>query len=750
MARVHAGGAYPAPATTPVAPAGGPVPHPRTPPAVPGARVVLVRDSRWPPVPGVCCWRYAVREAFAAAGTAVAEAVWTAPDAPRPTRGVTRSTPRLPRLPRPVRWPLVRAYRGIGRGRRLLADRLRAARSHRHAAGQQLVLAPQLSGAALVVAESAEAAAAAIAAGVPGRRVWPLVLPVERPPAEPRAAAQPVADQASGGGRTRGYQAGDGLPGDHPAGDHPVGEPPAGEPPTEHPGAGGAGLAAERAVAGAVGGFLTGSEPDRESVERAVASYRVRVEVFPPLAPDRSCPACAPPTGPAQGPADLPGPRQLARWRAAAGQSAAGQPTGGQSPAVGPAGVRIPTPRAGWTPAPAVPPGPGSDRAPAPEGSAEAQVRAARTLLGTVTPDRPPHPRPARPTLVTGFDLKFVSELAGHLDDRADLEVTVDAWPGLSEPSARTERLAARAESVLAEWARPSAVWLSRRKRPGQVLVVRLHRYELDFPYPRDIAIDNVDAVVHVSPPIGHRIRDELGWPPEKLVHIPNFVPVGWLDRPKLPDARFGLGFVGMEWRNKRFDLALDLLAEVRRQDPRFALFVRSVLPWHNRYAWSRPEEREYAVWCFARIEQDPLLRGAVTFDPPGRDMARWYRRAGHVLSMSDVESFHMTVAEGMASGAVPVIRPWPGAAEIYDGEWIHSSVGDAAAAVLAAADPDVWAERAARAKAEIGRTADPAAVVRAWADLLHGDLDAARGHVAHLAPAGPRGPIPHQRPPGA
>jgi glycosyltransferase involved in cell wall biosynthesis len=328
---------------------------------------------------------------------------------------------------------------------------------------------------------------------------------------------------------------------------------------------------------------------------------------------------------------------------------------------------------------------------------------------------------------VSGFDLKFVRELAEHLANRPDLEVTVDEWPGLAERSPATKELVAAAGSILAEWARPSAAWLSEQKQPGQILVVRLHRYELDFPYPRQIDIANVDAVVYVSPPIGRRIQDELGWPADKLVHIPNFLAVARFDRPKLPEARFGLGLVGMEWMNKRLDLALDLLAAVRRQDRRYTLFVRSVMPWENQYAWSQPAERQYVSWCFERIERDPVLRGAVSFDPPGRDMARWYRRVGHLLSMSDIESFHMAAAEGMASGAVPVIRPWPGAAEIYRGEWIHRSVEDAAAAVLANADPDAWQERAASAKAEITRKVDPAAVVCAWADLLHGDLAAAR-----------------------
>ena len=138
-------------------------------------------------------------------------------------------------------------------------------------------------------------------------------------------------------------------------------------------------------------------------------------------------------------------------------------------------------------------------------------------------------------------------------------------------------------------------------------------------------------------------------------------------------------------------------------------------------------DEREFVGWCLERIERDPLLRGGVTFDPPGADMARWYRRVGHVLSTSDIESFHLAAADGMASGAVPVIRPWPGAAEIYGSEWVYGSVAEAAGAILAARDADVWAGRSARARERIRVMADPDAVVAAWADLLNGDLDAAR-----------------------
>src|SRR5262249_16862312 len=155
---------------------------------------------------------------------------------------------------------------------------------------------------------------------------------------------------------------------------------------------------------------------------------------------------------------------------------------------------------------------------------------------------------------------------------------------------------------------------------------------------PHDVVISNVDAVVYIAPLLGRRIHDELGWPTEKLVYIPNFVDLDWLDRPKLPDARFGLGLVGADRLIKRLDLALHGLPEVRRAEPRFALHVRTELPWNNPYAWASAEEREFVAWCFDRVERDPLLRGAVHIDRPGRDMARWYRRVGHILSTSDIE----------------------------------------------------------------------------------------------------------------
>ena len=66
-------------------------------------------------------------------------------------------------------------------------------------------------------------------------------------------------------------------------------------------------------------------------------------------------------------------------------------------------------------------------------------------------------------------------------ETRIHLEHQYLDWEALSVHDVSTsESMAAWADVVICEWAGPNAVWYSRNKRPGQRLIVRLHRFELD------------------------------------------------------------------------------------------------------------------------------------------------------------------------------------------------------------------------------------------------------------------------------
>jgi len=200
---------------------------------------------------------------------------------------------------------------------------------------------------------------------------------------------------------------------------------------------------------------------------------------------------------------------------------------------------------------------------------------------------------------------------------------------------------------------------------------------------------------------------------------IPNLIDVADLERPKLDGAQFNLGFIGVAPDRKRFDLALDILADLRRDDLRWQLFAKTKMPWEYPWIWDVDEERKRFDDILRRMQIDPLLRGAVTFDGFGPDIATWLRRVGWVLSTSDDESFHMAPAEGMASGAVPVIRAWPGADTIYDRRWVHADTSAMSAEIARIGGDGTWGRLRGEAQAQARASFDRDRVTGAWIGLL-------------------------------
>jgi len=168
------------------------------------------------------------------------------------------------------------------------------------------------------------------------------------------------------------------------------------------------------------------------------------------------------------------------------------------------------------------------------------------------------------------------------------------------------------------------------------------------------------------------------------------------------------------------------VLEELRREDDRYLLFVKSGMPWEHWWVWQNPAERDHYATALRRVQRSPLLRGAVVFDDAGPDVAAWLRRVGFVLSTSDDESFHVAPAEGMASRAVPVLRHWPGAETIYDMRWIHRDPADMAAAIAGLAAPDDWREASDAAHAQVAAKFNLPKVCEAWRGVLTADLDPA------------------------
>jgi glycosyltransferase involved in cell wall biosynthesis len=330
--------------------------------------------------------------------------------------------------------------------------------------------------------------------------------------------------------------------------------------------------------------------------------------------------------------------------------------------------------------------------------------------------------------VVAGHDLKFFTQLIQYFGLQSDLEVRVDQWAALGEHNeSRSRELAEWADVIICEWCGPNAVWYSRHKRRSARLLVHLHRFELYSPYPDQVKIGNVDRVVCVSDHYARLTREVTGWPAAKVVTVANPLDVPQWDRPKLDGARFNLGMTGVVPLRKRLDLGLDVLEELRRDDDRYQLFVKSGMPWELWWVWQHEEERVHYSEAFRRVQRSPLLRGAVVFDDAGPDVPAWLRRIGFVLSTSDDESFHLAPAEGMASRAVPVIRHWPGAETIYDTRWIRENPADMAASIAALSSADAW-EAARQTAYQQVQAFDLGTVAEAWLTLIRGGSPASAG----------------------
>ncbi|HSK96618.1 MAG TPA: glycosyltransferase, partial [Euzebyales bacterium] len=322
--------------------------------------------------------------------------------------------------------------------------------------------------------------------------------------------------------------------------------------------------------------------------------------------------------------------------------------------------------------------------------------------------------------LVASHSLKFFSAIAHHLR-RCGAEVRFDVWEGHAKhDEADSKKLLDWAEIIVCEWALGNAVWYARNKHPGQRLLVRLHRMELETEFPAEIAIDAVDRVVLVSELFRTKAIEQLGWPDDALEVVPNWVDTLMLDRPKLPGAQFHLGLLGWIPIRKRLDRAVDTLERLLDHDPRWRLYLGGKLPWELRWVWQRLAEQQYFTEQLDRIRSSPRLRRAVNFDGHQPNVPSWMRKIGFVLSPSDDESFHLALAEGMASAAVPVVWPWDSASEVYDARWIHAD-SDAAADAIAATD---WEGERRVAQRYVRERYPLEPVTAAWADLVLGHAD--------------------------
>jgi glycosyltransferase involved in cell wall biosynthesis len=290
--------------------------------------------------------------------------------------------------------------------------------------------------------------------------------------------------------------------------------------------------------------------------------------------------------------------------------------------------------------------------------------------------------------LICGHDLKFLTPVIKRFESNDDCEVRILLHNGhhITNESEAEDALK-WANVIFCEWALGNATWFSQRKRSDQVLVVRLHLQEvqardrIDFIY--STVWENVDRLILITQHVYDWIRKEFPVLAKRasLVYNPIAAKTTF-NLAKSNESRFVLGLVGVVPARKRLDLAVDLLKILHSKDSRYKLRVKGALPYDYSWMSSRKDEMAWYDKVFLDLKQ-LKEQGAIVFDPHDLNMASWYQSVGHIVSVSDFEGSHQAVAEGMATGAIPVIRDWAGASRIYPDKYVVSTVEEMAEQVL-------------------------------------------------------------------
>lgn len=257
------------------------------------------------------------------------------------------------------------------------------------------------------------------------------------------------------------------------------------------------------------------------------------------------------------------------------------------------------------------------------------------------------------------------------------------------------------ADTVFVEWGHRALVWCSLVRGIEAPVVARVQRYEPMTAMPTLTAWSGIERVVFVAPTIRDVVCETvpgLRAAGTRVHVVPYRTELAPYRRPKLPEADRTMALVGWNKMVKDPAWALDVLAALREAEPGWRLLlVGETTP-----SDSLEVSHEYHEALARRVVK---LKDAVEVTGFRADVPDVLRRVGVILSASRMEASHEALLEGVASGALPVVRNWPGMrgwggpAALYPDSWVVDSPEQAAARILAASPHVVGSDAALQAQ---------------------------------------------------
>lgn len=258
--------------------------------------------------------------------------------------------------------------------------------------------------------------------------------------------------------------------------------------------------------------------------------------------------------------------------------------------------------------------------------------------------------------LFAGHDFKFALLIINYFNNIEGFDVKIDKWKGHNiHDTSKSFKLLAWADIIFCEWCLGNAVWYSNNVMKNQKLYIRLHRQETTTSFPEKVNWKSVENLIFIAPKVKEIVEIKIPECKDNSTIIYNYVDYNKFNRPKIDDNIYNIGLLGMLPAIKRADISLDIINKLVGKDKRYKLYIKGKKPEDLSWLWKRDDERLYYEKLYKSIEKNNLSENVI-FESYGDDVAQWFRKIGYIISCSDVEGSHQAIAEGMASGSIPMI----------------------------------------------------------------------------------------------
>ncbi len=224
-------------------------------------------------------------------------------------------------------------------------------------------------------------------------------------------------------------------------------------------------------------------------------------------------------------------------------------------------------------------------------------------------------------------------------------------------------------------------LFFSNHVRDDQRLYVRVHLQELRVPYLVNVNWERVNGLFFVA----EWVRDDFSnnvWDDslrkkmvERSHYVPNVVdPAKFIPNKSFPvDGRnLSFGMLGAIMKRKGHLKAVQLYHRIltKYPDKTGEFYIQGHRP--RELKWMSQEDKDYEKALLTYIEKNKIAE-KIHFLPHG-DPLSFFNSIDIAVSMSDFESFHYSIPDGMLMGCLPMIRNWRGAEKFYPSEYIFET----------------------------------------------------------------------------